>query len=134
MWYSLLKQADNQWWRQGYLAHGHSWTSADPDPNEERNAKLPPPNPNDALWVFRNGQIEAVTAAEWHAKGNRGYSFVHDEVFGSKYSGRSSVIKGRYDAKTKVVSISKSPALERAQSMVHRLLSKKFPGGRIMEF
>ena len=133
MWYKLLKASEDPWWRHGYLAQGHSWTSADPDPHDDRNAKLPPPNPNDAIWIFNNGQIESETAGEWYKKGNRGYSFVHDEIFGAEFGGRPNAIKGRYDAKNRIISVVKSPALDRAQSLVHRLLYNKFPGGRIVE-
>lgn len=129
-----LSAEKDPWWRTGYLSHGHSWTSADPDPHDDRKSKLPPPNVNDALWVFVDGKLSVVTAGEWHQKGNRGFTFVHDDAFGDWASGSQSVLKGRYDAAKNIVSIVKNSLSMRGNPLMMRALERKFPRARIVEF
>lgn len=128
-----LPAQKDPWWRNGYLARGHSWTAADPDPDDKVKAKLPPPNPQDALWAFIGGGIKVVTAQDWLNKGGRGFTFVHDEVFGND-SIEDNVIRGRYDASRKVVSIVKTDKLAKFHSSIYRILERTFPRSTIMEF
>lgn len=136
MWYYLAKQSDsNEIWRS-YLFHGHDWTNLDSDPHKDDHAKTPPPNPNDAVWVWKNGQLLSETAGEWFTKGNRGYSFTHDDIYGEEFGGSANamLLKGRFDSKSNTVSIVKSNEQQRLASMLYRALQKRFPKANIMEF
>jgi len=131
----INKFANSQeWWRRGYYNRGHSWNSSDTNPDDESKANLPPPNPKDAIWIFRNGQLQSVTAQEWHEKGQRGYTFIHDNVFGEEYGGVSNFLKGRFDSSRNVVSMIKNDNLTRGYSVFYRALERKFPGAKIEEF
>lgn len=140
MWYIMAqKLADDHstFNRSGYLAHGHSYTNQDPDPHREDKAKLPPPNPNDAIWVFRQGKLEVMTAGEWHQQGHRGYTFVHDEIFGPETGGlalNNGIVKGRYDSRRNTISIVKSNDFRMTSSIVLRALDRRFPGAQVVEF
>lgn len=130
------KTAGNEFWRNGYLSHGHGWTHLDSDPHDDRHAKTPPPNPNDAIWVWKNGQLLVETAGEWFAKGNRGYSFTHDDIYGEEFGGSANAmaVKGRFDAAHKTVSIVKTNEQQRLANVLYRMLQQQFPGAKIIEF
>jgi hypothetical protein len=138
MWYTFLKKADlDRWWREGYLNYGHSWNSLDIDPDNKKTANLPPPNENDAIWIFSNGVLSVTRAGKWHSLGNRGFNFTHDTIYEEQIDSDKNYIQGRYDAGKNTISISRSIQLTRMnelqRSYLYKLLYREFPGGRIAE-
>ncbi len=137
MWYNKAKlsesQVTDQWWRNNYLAHGHRWNMG-----KENDA---PVNPNDAIWIFRNGSLEVITAGEWQAKGNNGVTFTHDDIFKEDTGGTwnektvtGKYIKGRYDARMNLVTVIVPIDLEKMYNVALKRIYQRFPGAKIQEF
>lgn len=145
MWYNRAKllesQVTDQWWRNNYLAHGHSYVQEDLKSKKNKDENRPPPNPNDAVWIFRNGSLEVITAGEWQAKGNRGVTFTHDDIFKEDTGGTwnektvtGKYIKGRYDARMNLVTVIVPIDLEKMYNVALKRIYQRFPGAKIQEF
>jgi len=129
-WYKKLKHAQSI---ESPFDYGHDWFDAQyrnegKDSSEMTEEKmLEGFNPKDAIWEFRDGSFNIVTAKEWWDGGHYGYSFTHENVFGSG----EALVKGRYDAKKNVVTFI-SFGTHSYPSSLRRWIDRAWPGARVI--
>ncbi len=128
MWYKRAKKHQIHSTYNGYMSYGHDFTY-----DRTNNA---PQQPNDAIWVFRNGSLNVTTAQEWFNKGNPGSTFLHDHVFGEDAGGlgNPNLIKGRYDSKRNIITVISPDIPNRLYNNAIKFISKRYPTARVMEF